>query len=723
MMRYLKRLGIKEYVDAVNNRSTMTEEAYGKMQLDFLMKVRDEVTDSLDERDLADNYYNALNIERLVNDVNTYGFEAPLSFPPFAKRFESILLSMFKNVVLKQRFNGMSAVQVAEFGYNIDNRLQIKPHKNGGVYAEVALPYELAVKLGLKPGEVIDGSDIYDLLGYRIPTQGKNSMISLKVTKVLPENMGSVILLPAEITTMMGSDFDIDKMYIMMPELSKSKTKISAFDITKYRTKKDFDGLSNEALTNILFDLRNGIVTSRNHLVEQLDPLDSPTYANKIAEYERKGIISNLSEMNPTSFTADLYLEKINKEAGMLIGIFSLHATGHAMAQQMGVTLNDEFAINIDGGGKKSHTNLGKTTGFNGKLISSYLSEDQNESLDNAKHQRIRRAGVTVYNSGVVALLNRMGFSNEDVTLDFINQPILRDFFEKRYKAEPQVTDLEIAKDIANSLNLGIEFDKMREGEVAFTPTKTYLSDSLTANLNDPSIARDQIQLLSDYLRYSKVGRDLSMFNTAVSPETIKNMSRLSYIENYNNKVAYLNGPLSSFTIANKNARIDAYQTYGLNAAVEFVSEFVPYNRPGFKQLKESIAYATGQRDGILNPEITDVINAMGLFWSLTKKTSPFGPTVYEHSDVVKELLFTKENSLIKQMEKIKEQYGLQNDPFLGMLFGHESNINVDNFLQLIAFNNTTKLGVDQLNTITDRWKELLVDPRDEVRTLAQNLS
>ena len=99
-----KRLGINEYADSVINRSTMTPEAFGKAQLDFLMKVRDEISNSLDERDLADNYYNALNIERLVEDVNVYGFEAPLSFPPFAKRFESILLSMYKNQVLKQRF-------------------------------------------------------------------------------------------------------------------------------------------------------------------------------------------------------------------------------------------------------------------------------------------------------------------------------------------------------------------------------------------------------------------------------------------------------------------------------------------------------------------------------------------------------------------------------------------------------------------------------------------
>jgi len=719
-----KRLGMPSYTEAVNNRSTMSAEAFGKAQLEFLKKVRDEITNSLDERDLADNYYNALNIERLMQDVNVYGFEAPLSFPPFAKRFEAILLSMYKNAVLKQRFNGMSAVQVAEFGYNIDNRLQIKPHKNGGVYAEVALPYELAVKIGLKPGEVIDGSDIYDLLGYRIPTQGKNSMLSLKVVKILPENMGGVIMLPAEVTTMMGSDFDIDKMYILMPELSKQKTKIGAFDLQKYNTKKSFDGLSDAALTNIIFDIRNGIITSKHHIVEQLDPLDSPTYTNKLEEYESKGIIPNLSGFNSTSFAADMYLEKINKDASMLIGIFSLHATGHSVAQQVNLQLKEGYEVNIKGNNKSGHSALNRILGFDGKFISSYLSEDQNESLDNAKYQRIGRVGVTMYNSGVVALLNRSGFNNS-ITLDFINQPILRDFFEKRYKQGLEITDLQIAKEIAGSLNLGVEFDNAREigGDKIFTPSENYLSESLTANLNDPGVARKQVQILADFLKYSKVGRDLGMFNAAVSPETLKNMSRLSFIENYSNKVEYLQGPQSSLNIEQTNERIEAYRVYGLDAATEFVSQFVPYSRPGFSQLKQDIAFATGQRNGILTPELTEVINGLGLFWALTKKTSPFGSMVYENNEYLKELLFTKENSLLKNMERVKTQYGLQNDPFLGMLFGHEQNINVDNFLQLIAFNNTTKLGVDQLNAITDRWSELLVDPRDEVRTLAQNLA
>jgi hypothetical protein len=52
-------------------------------------------------------------------------------------------------------------------------------------------------------------------LGYRIPTQGLSSTASLKVTDVLPESMGDVIVVPNDFTAMTGSDFDIDKLYIV----------------------------------------------------------------------------------------------------------------------------------------------------------------------------------------------------------------------------------------------------------------------------------------------------------------------------------------------------------------------------------------------------------------------------------------------------------------------------------------------------------------------------
>ena len=732
--KLVSELGIADYEDALDNRTSIGEVKYAEEELKFLQKTRDVITESLDSRSLPDNYYLALDIDALINDMNAYGFAAPLAFPPFAKRFESILLSLFKNRVLKQRFNGMSAVQVAEFGFGIDKTLQIKKHANGGIYAEVALPYELAVKMGLKPGDIVNDSNVLELIGYRIPTQGKNSMLSLKITKILPENMGGIIMFPAEITTIMGSDFDVDKMYLMFPELSKANTKIDAFNADKYSESKSFEGLSDEAISNAIFDISNSILTAKEHVKEILDPLDSPTYANKLKQYEKLGFIQDMAGMNINSFAADMYLEKINKEGGMLIGLFSLQATGHVMAQQMNVSLQNGYAINIKAESNKSHTNLSRILGFDGSFISSYLSEDQNESLDNAKYQRIGRVGVTVYNSGVVALLNRIGFNNS-VTLDFINQPIMREFFMRRNLAGPEISDIQIAKDITQEIGTALEFEGMHyKNDILFTPSENYLEESLVADYSaDLSLYTEidtvtelntipQTQILSDFLAYSKIGRDLSRFNAAVSPETLKNTSRLSYFERYNNSVSYLSTNESSIKIGNSTSRLEAFREYGIDAAVSYTSKFIPYNVPGFLELKKKIAVTTGQKDKILSPDLTDRINGMGLYFSFTKKASPFGSMIYEKSKTVQKYLFTAEGSLLKALTRIKEQYGLTNDPFLGMLYGHESNVSIDNVLQTIAFNNTTRLGTEQLNLITDRWAELLQDPREEVRVLAQNL-
>lgn len=52
------------------------------------------------------------------------------------------------------------------------------------------------------------------VLGYRVPTQGQNSMFKLKVVDFLPSNTGDIIMLPLEFTGITGSDFDIDKLFV-----------------------------------------------------------------------------------------------------------------------------------------------------------------------------------------------------------------------------------------------------------------------------------------------------------------------------------------------------------------------------------------------------------------------------------------------------------------------------------------------------------------------------
>lgn len=48
-------------------------------------------------------------------------------------------------------------------------------------------------------------------------------MAPLYIKGFLPQQNGSAIMLPAEITTLSGSDFDVDKMYIMLPEFRVRK--------------------------------------------------------------------------------------------------------------------------------------------------------------------------------------------------------------------------------------------------------------------------------------------------------------------------------------------------------------------------------------------------------------------------------------------------------------------------------------------------------------------
>lgn len=55
------------------------------------------------------------------------------------------------------------------------------------------------------------------------PTEDKYSMVPLYIKGFLPQQNGSAIMLPAEITTLSGSDFDVDKLYIMLPEFKVNK--------------------------------------------------------------------------------------------------------------------------------------------------------------------------------------------------------------------------------------------------------------------------------------------------------------------------------------------------------------------------------------------------------------------------------------------------------------------------------------------------------------------
>jgi len=89
-----------------------------------------------------------------------------------------------------------------------------------------------------------DNRRMITMVGVRIPVQGLNSMEFMEVYEFLPTEAGNIIIPPAEIVAKTGSDFDVDKLTVMMPNLAvlNGTTKL----IKELNTGKSYETLQDD---------------------------------------------------------------------------------------------------------------------------------------------------------------------------------------------------------------------------------------------------------------------------------------------------------------------------------------------------------------------------------------------------------------------------------------------------------------------------------------------
>lgn len=157
-------------------------------------------------------------------------FNIPLDNPSTTVKIQELVTSMFKNAITKQDIKGASCILVSNFG--LTKELKILHGEDGSIQGiECYLPAysKQFYEPFMKPSE--DGKSYYldidempmdlrRIIGYRIPTEDKYSMAPLIIKGFLPQQNGSAIMLPADITQIAGSDFDVDKMFLMIPEFT-----------------------------------------------------------------------------------------------------------------------------------------------------------------------------------------------------------------------------------------------------------------------------------------------------------------------------------------------------------------------------------------------------------------------------------------------------------------------------------------------------------------------
>lgn len=143
-------------------------------------------------------------------------------------KLESISQAMFNSAITRQELPGFHAAQITNVGFKatkdqVSYSKELKYHPNGERYIEIMLPasnfgfaknadgtYKKSKEELLKE---LQDAGLDTLIGYRIPTEGKQSVCVMKVVDFLDDAQGSTIVVPDDWVSQTGSDFDIDSVY------------------------------------------------------------------------------------------------------------------------------------------------------------------------------------------------------------------------------------------------------------------------------------------------------------------------------------------------------------------------------------------------------------------------------------------------------------------------------------------------------------------------------
>lgn len=165
----------------------------------------------------------------------------------------ALILSKFKKRVNKQTIQGGSAVQVSAYGitdYEPANNLKYKCQGSNVLWAECVVPFDFTVydennqPIQLNYTDycnpdgtmIMDGEvsklekeypGILDMIAYRIPTERAYSMINLHVKRFCTKTEGGIMKLPVQVTTIVGCDFDVDKLYFMRKCFKEKKKELT----------------------------------------------------------------------------------------------------------------------------------------------------------------------------------------------------------------------------------------------------------------------------------------------------------------------------------------------------------------------------------------------------------------------------------------------------------------------------------------------------------------
>jgi len=99
-----------------------------------------------------------------------------------------------------------------------------------------------------------EGKELLEGIGFRIPSQGLNSFDVFRITGFTDPSLGDIIVVPSEVTTKAGSDFDVDKLNTYLKNFYLDENgmpkKVKFFENTNSEEELEKIWEQNKALTN-----------------------------------------------------------------------------------------------------------------------------------------------------------------------------------------------------------------------------------------------------------------------------------------------------------------------------------------------------------------------------------------------------------------------------------------------------------------------------------------
>ena len=577
---------------ALNEKAKQAVEKNTEVLKEMLLNGYSELLRKLGIEDLGDNFVitdnttiaNTLRQEMLKREMSENGIDS-ISVDPETGEFyipfeastnyiqiKSILYSIVDKSIVSPKVSGFPAVQVPvtmweKAGESRGEGLKksaLKFYTKEDPYMEVYLPawFKKQLPKGKTDEELIkllEGSEILKGIGFRIPTQGLNSVEVFKIKGFLPEFMGKTIVVPSEITTKAGSDFDIDKLNLYLKNIyvtpsgeiksvpffgygQEAKDAIKKFileedikamldinsDISGSRV-DDYgtlaDKLYKQSLENEYFRSIEALLT----LQENFDRLTSPNTDTTLKEIaddldilrgENEGDIKNrLLDRNYMTNQRHAFLT-----GKRWIGIAAVNITGNSLAQKTNVFVENpqtEMALQhnkfVDGGFE--HISLSGMKDQDGEYISDKLSMYANAFVDIAKDPYIMKIIYSNRVVGTFMLLERAGVPMKTVGM-FMNQPIIREHI-KNLDANSAPRYAISNPDYIKQAKL--QFPASQKAIQAATVAEGSFEDNISSfakNTMTETQNAEQHKILNEFLSYVTLADENFNFTQAINYDT-----------------------------------------------------------------------------------------------------------------------------------------------------------------------------------------------------------